>query len=133
MGSIRRRRMCLDCGYRFFTNEVICEEYPVVIKRDGREEEFDREKIKIGLMKAFKKCVGIGEKVEEIYNRVLSEVISSYVDKIKSETIGSIIMDILKTSDPVAYLRFASVYKNFETADDFAFEFEKISSKKPER
>jgi transcriptional repressor NrdR len=121
--------MCLDCGHRFFTNEIVCEEYPTVIKRDGREEGFDKKKIKIGLMKAFKKCIGVEERVEEIYKKVLAEVVSAYVDKIKSEAIGSIIMEILKASDQVAYLRFASVYKNFETADDFACEFKKISSK----
>jgi transcriptional repressor NrdR len=122
--------MCLRCCHRFFTNEIVCEEYPIVVKRDGREEEFDREKIKIGLLKSLKKCVGVEEKAEEICGKILAEIISSYADKIRSETIGFITMNALKTSDPVAYLRFASIYKNFETADDFASEFEKISSEK---
>jgi transcriptional regulator NrdR family protein len=56
--------MCLSCGHRFFTNEIICPEYPTVIKRDGREEEFDCDKIRIGLSKAFKKCLAAEEKID---------------------------------------------------------------------
>jgi transcriptional repressor NrdR len=126
--SIRRRRVCLGCNHRFFTNEVICAEYPTVIKRDGREEEFDCEKVKIGLFKAFKKEQGVGEKVDKIFNGVVAEVLAKFPDRVASESIGAIVMDLLKRSDPVAYMRFASVYKNFSTADDFASEFEKMSS-----
>ncbi|MDR1457814.1 MAG: transcriptional regulator NrdR [Puniceicoccales bacterium] len=126
MTSIRRRRVCLKCGHRFFTNETLCVEYPVVIKRDGRKEEFDGEKIKAGLMKAFKKQSGIKEKINNILNGVLAEIISKYPEKVPSEKIGDMIMDQLRTSEPVAYLRFASVYKNFETAKDFALEFEQM-------
>ncbi|MDR3144234.1 MAG: transcriptional regulator NrdR [Puniceicoccales bacterium] len=126
--SIRRRRICLACGYRFFTSETICAEFPAVIKRDGREEEFDCDKIRIGLSKAFKKCAAVEEKVEKIYSRVIAEIISKHPDKVSSREIGAITMNLLKASDPVAYLRFASVYKNFETAADFASEFKKMSS-----
>jgi transcriptional repressor NrdR len=122
--------VCLGCGHRFFTNETVCEEYPIVIKRNGKEEEFDRDKVKIGLSKAFKKSANIGNKVDEIYARAIGEILSNHPNKICSETIGMIIMGLLKASDPAAYLRFASVYKNFETADDFAFEFRKMSSAK---
>jgi transcriptional repressor NrdR len=128
---IRRKRLCLGCGYKFFTNEVVCTEYPVVVKRNGREEEFEREKIRIGLMKAFKKCAGAEEKVDQIFHKTISQIVSKYPNKISSETIGSIVMDLLKADDAVAYLRFASVYKNFKTADDFAYEFEKISPQSP--
>jgi transcriptional repressor NrdR len=104
----------------------VCVEYPNVIKRDGRKEEFDGEKIKAGLMKAFKKQSGIKEKINNIVNGVLAEIISKYPEKVPSEKIGNMIMDRLRTSEPVAYLRFASVYKNFETAKDFALEFEQL-------
>ncbi|MDR2779295.1 MAG: transcriptional regulator NrdR [Puniceicoccales bacterium] len=126
MASIRRRRICLRCGHRFFTNEIVCIEYPIVIKRDGREEEFDGEKIKIGLLKAFKKQAGIKEKVNNIVNGVLAEVISKYPDRIQAKQIGTIVMNLLKINEPVAYLRFASIHKNFETAKDFALEFEQL-------
>ncbi|MDR1890817.1 MAG: transcriptional regulator NrdR [Puniceicoccales bacterium] len=131
MASIRRRRVCLKCGHRFFTNEIVCVEYPIVIKRDGREEEFDGEKIKAGLLKAFKKQKGIKEKVNNIVNGILAEVVSKYPEKVQSEKIGTIVMDLLRASEPVAYLRFASVYKNFETAKDFALEFEQLSLNLP--
>jgi transcriptional repressor NrdR len=98
----------------------------MVIKRDGRKEEFDGEKIKTGLMKAFKKQNGIKEKVNDIVNGVLAEIISKYPEKVPSEKIGDMIMNRLRASEPVAYLRFASVYKNFETAKDFALEFEQL-------
>jgi transcriptional repressor NrdR len=123
--------LCLGCGYRFFTNEVVCEEFPIVIKRDGREEEFDKEKVKNGLLKAFKKSTGVEKKVDYIYNGVIGSIVSGHPEKIKAEEIGTIIMDLLRASDPVAYMRFVSVYKNFESAGDFAFEFEKMSSWKP--
>ncbi|MDR2776531.1 MAG: transcriptional regulator NrdR [Puniceicoccales bacterium] len=124
--SIRRRRVCLKCDHRFFTNEISCVEYPIVIKRDNRKEEFDGEKIRAGLMKAFKKRSGIKEKVNDIVSGVLAEIISKYPEKVPSEKIGDMIMDRLRNSEPVAYLRFASVYKNFETAKDFALEFEQL-------
>jgi transcriptional repressor NrdR len=106
---------------------VICAEYPTVIKRSGREEEFDCEKIKIGLSKAFKKEPGIEEKINQIFSGVISEIISKFPDRVSSETVGAIVMNLLRGSDPVAYMRFASVYKNFSTANDFASESEKIS------
>jgi transcriptional repressor NrdR len=101
-------------------------EYPIVIKRDGRREKFDKEKIKVGLMKAFKKQSDIKEKVNNIANGVLTEIFSKYPEEVPSEKVGDMIMDRLRTSEPVAYLRFASVYKNFETAKDFALEFEQL-------
>jgi transcriptional repressor NrdR len=101
----------------------------VVIKRDGRKEEFDCEKIKIGLSKAFKKEPGVTERINRIFNGVISEVLTKHPHGVTAETIGAITMDLLKESEPVAYMRFASVYKNFSSANDFASEFEKISSK----
>jgi transcriptional repressor NrdR len=124
---IRRRRVCLSCGHRFFTNETICTDYPTVIKRDGREEEFDREKILAGLWKAFKKCPGADGEVNHIANEVVAEVITKFPAKVHSSTVGDIVMGLLKTSAPVAYLRFASVYKNFVNADDFISEFERMA------
>jgi transcriptional repressor NrdR len=125
--------VCSGCGRRFFTNETVCAEYPVVVKRDGREEEFECEKIKVGLAKAFKKEPGVAAKVDRIFNGVISEIISKYSDVVPSKTIGAIVMELLKENEPVAYMRFASVYKNFSTANDFASEFERISSKSDDR
>jgi transcriptional repressor NrdR len=107
---------------------MICAEYPIVTKRDGSEEEFSCEKIRTGLSKAFKKEPGVEKRVDRIFNGVISEIISKHPNRVASETIGAIIVNLLRGSEPAAYMRFASVYKKFSTANDFASEFERISS-----
>jgi transcriptional repressor NrdR len=124
---VRRRRVCLSCGHRFCTGETIYAEYPTVIKRDGREEEFDREKIREGLRRAFRKYPGVEGEIDRIFSAVVAEIVAKYPGKVHSSAIGDVVMRALKASAPVAYLRFASVYKNFASADDFISEFERMA------
>lgn len=118
---IRRRRVCLSCGYKFQTTETICVSYPNVVKRDGTEVQFLKEKLKTSVAKALSKDKQDG--LEEIFKKILDEIAMVASEKISSKSIGEIVMRVLKTDDTAAYMRFASVYKEFKSADDFKSEF----------
>ncbi|MDJ0974040.1 MAG: transcriptional regulator NrdR [Planctomycetota bacterium] len=118
--AIRRRRECLACGRRFTTYERI-EESPLrVVKKDGRREPFERRKILLGMIKACeKRPVSIGaleEATEHIENRVLEK----YDTEVPTSYLGQLVMEALKEIDQVAYVRFASVYREFQDITDFA-------------
>jgi transcriptional repressor NrdR len=116
---IRRRRECLSCTRRFTTYERI-EEIPLmVVKKDGRREPFDRSKIVIGILKACeKRPVGI-EQIEGLVDKIEKGISSGIEKEVSSETIGSMVMEELKSLDEVAYVRFASVYRQFKDIDEF--------------
>lgn len=116
---IRRRRECLQCTKRFTTYERI-EEIPLmVVKKDGRREPFDRSKIVIGILKACeKRPVGI-EQIEDMVDRLEKALNSSMEKEVSAETIGAMVMDELRHLDEVAYVRFASVYRQFKDIDEF--------------
>ncbi|MBI5118061.1 transcriptional repressor NrdR [Candidatus Poribacteria bacterium] len=116
---IRRRRECLSCTRRFTTYERI-EEIPLmVVKKDGRREPFDRSKIVIGVLKACeKRPVGI-EQIEGLVDKIEKSINSGMEKEVSSETIGSMVMEELKSLDEVAYVRFASVYRQFKDIDEF--------------
>lgn len=124
--SIRRRRECLKCGKRFTTYERI-EMTPVyVIKKDGRRENFDRNKIKKGIMKALeKRSVGY-EKIEEILDSIEEKIRRAGKEEIESKTIGEYVMEKLKETDHVAYIRFASVYRSFADVSSFEEEIKNL-------
>ncbi len=127
---IRRRRECDKCGDRFTTHERIEEMLPLIIKKDGRREEFDREKIRKGLDKAFeKRQVGVEQK-EAIIDRVTKRLRDLGEKEIKSAVIGQAIMDELKNTDEVAYVRFASVYRSFRDVNEFMAELNKLLGEK---
>ncbi len=127
---IRRRRECDKCGERFTTHERIEETLPLIIKKDGRREEFDREKIRKGLDKAFeKRQVGVEQK-EAIIDRVTKRLRDLGEKEIKSAAIGQAIMDELKNTDEVAYVRFASVYRSFRDVNEFMDELNKLLGEK---
>lgn len=117
--SIRRRRECLKCEYRFTTYEYV-ESIPLmVVKRDGRRESFDRSKITAGLVKACeKRPVSIG-KIEELTSELEREIQKKYDREVASKDIGELIMQMLVTLDEVAYVRFASVYRQFRDVNQF--------------
>ncbi|HDL09712.1 MAG TPA: transcriptional repressor NrdR, partial [Candidatus Omnitrophica bacterium] len=116
---IRRRRECLKCGKRFTTYEKV-EHIPLmVIKKDGRREEFDREKILNGIRKACEKRPVSIEKMEEIVNKIEAEVEKKNVREISTRVIGQLVMKYLHKLDQVAYVRFASVYKEFKDIEEF--------------
>ena len=128
--TIRRRRECLKCGRRFTTYEHI-EMTPIyVIKKDGRREKFDRNKIKNGIMKALEKRPVSHEEVEEIINQIEDKIRRNGREEIKSKTIGEYVMEKLKETDHVAYIRFASVYRSFADLSSFQEEIKNLIKQK---
>ena len=117
--SIRRRRECTHCGYRFTTYEHIEEFIPVVVKKDGRRETFAPEKIVSGLMKACEKRPVPIEDIETIRDAIIQEIQARGDKEVPSSFIGERIMDALHALDPVAYVRFASVYRDFKDMGEF--------------
>lgn len=116
---IRRRRECLSCTKRFTTYERI-EEIPLmVVKKDGRREPFDRSKIVIGILKACeKRPVGV-EQIEDMVDRIEKGINSEAEKEVSAEKIGAMIMEELRELDEVAYVRFASVYRQFKDINEF--------------
>jgi transcriptional repressor NrdR len=128
--SIRRRRECLSCQRRFTTYEKI-EEIPyMVIKKDGSRQPFDSQKLLRGLLKACeKRPISVG-KVEEIVEEIESRLHERAEKEIKSSEIGKFVMDRLKELDKVAYVRFASVYREFRDVMEFKQELEDLLKEK---
>ncbi|CAM3449770.1 transcriptional regulator NrdR [Bacillus sp. ISL-47] len=127
--SIRRRRECEKCGYRFTTFEKV-EEIPlIVVKKEGTREEFSREKILRGLIKACEKRPVALKDLEEITFEVEKELRSNGVSEIKSDEIGEMVMDRLAKVDDVAYVRFASVYRQFKDINVFIDELKELIKK----
>jgi transcriptional repressor NrdR len=120
-GAIRRRRECLMCGRRFTTFERLEETPTVVVKRSGHREPFDRAKIVAGLRSACKNRPVSADQLDELAADV-EESVRLDGPELSSESIGRAVLDRLRSLDEVAYLRFASVYKGFDDADDFARE-----------
>jgi transcriptional repressor NrdR len=125
----RRRRECLKCEKRFTTYEKIEMPELFVIKKDGRRETFDTEKIRKGILKACEKREISIEKIEKIVDDVENEIRKNDNIEIKSKEIGKIVMKHLKKTDNVAYIRFASVYREFADIDSFAEELKKLKQK----
>jgi len=124
--SIRRRRECLRCCRRFTTNEKI-EEAPLkVIKKDNTRVPFDRDKIRAGLEKACYKRPISAETIEQIIADIVAELYDNYEREVPSRVIGEKVMDALRNLDHVAFVRFASVYREFKDANDFVEELEPI-------
>ena len=124
--SIRRRRLCDACGRRFTTYEKV-ESIPLtVIKKDQNREQYDRNKIQAGILRAcYKRPIPI-EKIEELMDAVEGEIFHTEEKEISSNKIGEIVMDHLKDLDPVAYVRFASVYREFKDVSTFMDELKKF-------
>lgn len=120
-GEIRRRRECLKCSKRFTTYERIASFDLIVIKRDGRRDEFKREKIRAGIEKALEKRPSF-DKVDAMADTIEMKLRRKGIKEVTSKTIGQLVLVELKKVDTIAYLRFASVYRNFEQPEDFAKE-----------
>ena len=128
--SIRRRRECLKCEKRFTTYERIDEIPYMVVKKDGRREKFDRQKVLAGLLRACeKRPVSIG-KLEQIVNEAEAFVIDSPERERKTSEVGELIMNRLKRHDKVAYVRFASVYMDFKDVKEFMSELKHLLTTK---
>ena len=128
--SIRRRRECLECGRRFTTYETV-ERIPVfVIKKDGNRELFDINKLRSGIMKACEKRPVTYESINHLVTEIEKTVYNLGTNEVSSDRIGDEVMRGLKELDQVAYVRFASVYKEFKDIDTFLAEIERILGKK---
>jgi transcriptional repressor NrdR len=125
--AIRRRRVCLTCNFRFTTFERVQLRELVVIKRNGRRVPFDRDKLARSLQMALRKRNVDPERVEQTVSRVVRELESLGESEVSSETIGEMVMEQLRTLDDVAYVRFASVYRNFREAKDFEAVLDELS------
>jgi transcriptional repressor NrdR len=127
--SIRRRRECPNCGRRFTTYEKYEETPLVVSKKDGRRELFDNKKLLSGLLKAFEKRPVPYERVQEIADSVERELRVSGESEVDSSKIGELVMQHLEETDQIAYVRFASVYRQFADVRNFMQELERIMHK----
>ncbi len=117
--AVRRRRKCEACEKRFTTYEIIEIDLPMVVKNDGRRESFSKEKLRKGLDKACQKRPISTSQIEHIMENVERMIMEQDKKEIRTRDIGSIVMMYLKNLDPVAYVRFASVYINFHDVDEF--------------
>ena len=124
--SIRRRRECEKCGYRFSTVEETELLDVVVVKKDGRRESYMREKVENGIKRSLTKRAYSQENFHRIINSIEKEIQKKKKREIKSEEIGEIILRQLKTFDKVAYVRYASVYRDFKDVKSFAKELKKL-------
>jgi transcriptional repressor NrdR len=128
--EIRRRRECMACGHRFTTYEKV-EELPLmVIKKDGAREIFERSKIINGLARACEKRPVSYESLERLAEEIESQLRSEFDREVKSSYIGELVMEKLRDLDEVAYVRFASVYRQFSDVSNFLKELEKLVEKK---
>ena len=117
--AIRRRRLCLSCGFRFTTFERVQLRELIVIKRNGRRVPFDRDKLLRSVQIALRKRPVEQERIEQAVSKIVRELESQGESEVSSETIGEMVMETLRSLDDVAYVRFASVYRNFREAKDF--------------
>lgn len=124
-GDIRRRRECLDCKFRFTTAETILLNFPMVVKKDGRREEFSEDKLLRGLQAACQKRPISLSQIEQVVGRISRLVLESSDREVPAETIGQHVVRELRSLDRVAYVRFASVYKTFRDIHEFVESLEK--------
>lgn len=130
--AIRRRRECTDCGYRFTSYERVEERPLMVVKKDGRRQPFDKEKLMRGIRRALEKRPVSGETIENLLNEIedLAVMEGKKDSEISSARLGEIVLDILRRMDKVAYIRFASVYRHFENLEEFIAEIQKAEGEK---
>lgn len=126
--SIRRRRECLGCGKRFTTYETVERMPLVVVKRDGSRQTFDRIKLINGMVRACEKRPVALQEIEKIADDIELDLMGKLDHEISTEHIGNLVMDRLKDIDEVAYVRFASVYRQFKDIDTFMAELTKLLS-----
>lgn len=129
LNAVRRRRECKDCQNRFTTYERP-ETHLRVVKKDDKREEFDREKIKRGILKACEKRPISNDEIDDIVDNVVSEIRKQNSTEVESSYIGKLIMDKLRELDKVAYIRFASVYRSFDDIDSFKEELSELVNEK---
>jgi transcriptional repressor NrdR len=125
--SIRRRRECLSCGYRYTTYEQIERTELRVVKRNGTREALNREKLMSGLVKACEKRPVSMDRLDRAVEEILTDLHKDHLSEVPSAVIGSKVMDKLQQIDPVAYVRYVSVYRQFEDVNEFIQEIQSLS------
>lgn len=130
--SIRRRRECLRCLKRFTTYETIERMTLSIMKRDGSRQVYDRKKLREGLLKACEKRPVALEQIEQIVDRIEQKIFSSPSDEVSSQMIGELVMEQLRKVDEIAYVRFASVYRQFKDINTFVAELNSMLTEKTE-
>lgn len=128
-GEIRRRRECLKCGNRFTTYEVLAKLQILVVKKDGRREPYDQAKLQTGIRKSLEKRPAF-EKASKVVEKIEGKIRSKGLREVESVLLGKWVLLELKKLDPVAYLRFASVYHTFTDPKDFVSELKSLKDKK---
>jgi transcriptional repressor NrdR len=123
---IRRRRECENCGRRFTTYERVEENLPTIVKKDDRREQFDRRKLREGLLKACEKRPVSVDAIEETADRIERSLLELGEKEVVSSVIGEAVMRALHKLDTVAYVRFASVYRSFQDIDEFMNELQDL-------
>lgn len=127
--AIRRRRECLNCGHRFTTYEYIEKTEVLIQKNNGITEEYNREKVKNGILVACRKRAISPIQIDNMVDEIYTELTEHYSGIVKSTIIGELVMNKLKETDEIAYVRFASVYRKFKDVKEFMDELENIVTK----
>jgi transcriptional repressor NrdR len=128
--ATRRRRECLGCQRRFTTYERVEESLPALVKKDGRRESFDRRKVLEGLRRACQKRPVSQERIDQMATQVERRLQESGEREVRSSAVGELVMELLRAEDPVAYVRFASVYRDFRDVGEFTAAIEGLQGKK---
>jgi len=131
--AIRRRRECQSCGRRFTTYEMVEESPLIVIKRNGSRELFDRSKILNGLLRASNKRMITRQQLEDIVTKVERNIRNTLAQEVSSEKIGEMVLGELRSVDEVAYIRFASVYREFADLESFMAELQHLMGTKEKK
>lgn len=126
--AVRRRRECLECEERFTTLERASLRMPYLVKRDGKREAFDEEKLRRGIQRALEKRPVEANAVEAAVQHIQHLLLTSGEREIDSQVVGEFVMQELNELDPVAYVRFASVYRSFQDVDDFSEEVRRLQT-----
>lgn len=126
--QIRRRRECVICKERFTTHETAELALPCIIKRDGRRDVFNEEKLRAGMLRAFEKRPVSLEKIENAISQIISQARASGEREITSQQIGEWVMEKLRSLDQVSYVRFASVYRSFQDIKEFQDEISRLEN-----
>ena len=131
--SIRRRRECLSCQNRFTTYEVVENVPLVVIKKDNSKQVFDRTKLAAGIMKSCYKCPVTPEEIDSLVSEIETELQNSLHREVSSRHIGVLVMEKLKKLNDVAYVRYASIYREFKDLETFMHELEMLKTEKEKK
>ncbi len=131
--AIRRRRECLKCAFRFTTYEYIERAPMMVVKRDGRREQYSREKLLTGLLKACEKRPVSHEQLEKVVDEIEATIFGKFKNEVKSTELGNLVIEKLQGLDEIAYVRFASVYRQFKDINQFMSEVRGLLDRQKER